>query len=368
MMKRFVAFGFSILVAVSVSAQERVDITSFETDEALNLSYSGASIPLSFVDFSPIPPNDVVAQDGDNALVVEYAATAEWNWSQLDFPSVDLTGMREIHMWVYFSEDWTGETDVRVDLAGGVGLGEQGTGGVTGEWVELVWPIDRFTSETLSDVSFFGGFIAPGDGTATGTVYIDNIFANRPANVPEVETITLYGFNEEDPATGQVMGWQDNEGAGLLASDVTPSEGSAYMELALGNGWTNNVQAVDPLGDFDRWQDVVDIQLDARVSEGFTGTWVQYVVVIQVGADDVDAVWNQLPEQGFSDATSEWKRIIWNVDMEQHRPAFEGENTWMNLFIITNNDGAQAGQLVFLDNFRVGAVVEDTPVEQWSLY
>ena len=29
-----------------------------------------------------------------------------------------------------------------------------------GEWQELVWSIDRFTTEEMGDVSYFGGFIA----------------------------------------------------------------------------------------------------------------------------------------------------------------------------------------------------------------
>jgi hypothetical protein len=344
-------------------AQERVDITSFEGDD-ITLAYSGTNIAFSFVDFGA----DIPIQDGEQVLVVDYAASAAWNWSQLNFPSNDLTGMREIHMWVYFEDGWVGDTTVRIDLAGGVGLGIKDAGGVTGEWVELVWGIDRFTSETLSDVSYFGGFIAPGDETAAGTVYIDNIYAVRPAGVPEVETLALYGFNEEDPNTGQIVGWQDNEGAGLLSNEVTPSEGSGYMEIELGAGWTSNVSAANALGDFDRWVDVVDVQLDARVSSGFNGSWVQYVIVVQVGADGVDAIWDQYPEQGFSEAVDDWKTIVWQLDMEKHRAAFEGENTWMNLVLITNNDPSVAGQLVYLDNFRIGVKVNESDVNQWSLY
>jgi len=138
--------------------------------------------------------------------------------------------------------------------------------------------------------------------------------------------------------------------------------------MGLTNLIQNNVQAAAPLSDFDRWEDIVDIQIDARVSSGFTGSWVQYVLVIQVGADEVDAIWDQLPEQGFSDATDSWKTLTWVVDMEKHMPAFNGENTWMNLILITNNDPASSGELVFLDNFRVGAKVEETNVANWNLF
>lgn len=378
MMKRFMAFGLSnfglgilglsifaslSLVSLSVNAQQRVDITSFEGDD-ISLTYSGTNIPLSLVDFGDAVP----IQDGEQVLVVEYQATGPWNWSQINFPSKDISGMREIHIWAYFDEGWVGDTTIRIDLAGGVGLGTRDANGVTGEWVELVWTIDRFTSETLSDVSYFGGFIAPGDETAVGTLYIDNIFAMRPAGVPEVETVSIYGFNAEDPNTGTAVGWQDRNGAGLVSSDIPSAEGAAYLELQLGDGWTENVATSNALADFDRWIDVVDIQLDARVSSGFTGGWVQYDIVIQTGADGVDGVWGQLPEQGFAEAIDNWKTLIWQVDMEQHRAALEGVNPWMNIIVITNNDTAVAGQLVYLDNFRIGVKVDDTNVAHWSLY
>lgn len=363
-MTKFFAVSVCLIVSLSAYAQERVDITSFEGDD-INLTYGGNSIPFSFVDFGA----DIPIQDGEQVLVVDYAAAGEWEWSQLNFPSKDLTGMREIHMWVYFEEGWVGDTTVRIDLAGGVGLGIQDANGVTGEWVELVWGIDRFTSEVISDISYFGGFIAPGDETAAGTMYIDNIFAVRPEGIPEVETVALYGFNEEDPNTGSAIGWQDRNGVGFVGSDFPASEGNGYIELELGDGWTENIQTSNALADFDRWLDVVDVQLDALVSDGFTGDWVQYVLVIQSGSDDVDGAWAQHPEQGFSDATDEWKQLVWQVNMEQHRAALEtGTNPFLNVIIITNNDGAIAGQLVYLDNFRVGAKVNESDVNQWSLY
>jgi len=200
-MKRILVFAFCATFTLGAYAQQTVEITNFE--DGLDWSYSGSSIATSLVEFSPIllsDGNETEAFEGENSLFVDYQATAEWNWSQLDFAggALDLSGMREIRMWVYFDQNWEGQTDIRLDLPNGVGLGVQEAPS-TGEWHELVWPIDRFTSENLTEVTHFGGFIAPGDGTANGILLIDSIQAVRPADVPEVETVQLYGFNELDP-------------------------------------------------------------------------------------------------------------------------------------------------------------------------
>ncbi len=314
--------------------------------------------------------------EGEALLYVAYDIPDPypWNWNQLNFAdgAVDLTGMREIHMWVYFTPETTGDLSIRIDLPGGIGLGPQ-TAPSAGEWHELVWSIDRFSAEIINNITHFGGFIAPGSDGAAGELYIDEIFAIRPAGIPEVETIPVYGFNEEDPDTLLPVVWDNRSGEMLIGmGDVEPSEGENYAEVVLGDGWTESIQTTIAMEAFDRWPDVVDIMMDVRVGASFTGTWVQFVAVMQSGVTDVDDAenvndWDQKPEQGFSDARDEWKTLVWQVDMDQHRGAFEQEGGWFQIILTTNNAGDQAGNIVYLDNFRVGAAIV-TPVADWSLY
>ncbi len=68
-----------------------------------------------------------------------------------DVTPIDAAGMTELHMWVYYLPDSVpfpdnNQFEIRVET-GSVNLGVQGTE-ITGEWVELVWPIDSLTSST----------------------------------------------------------------------------------------------------------------------------------------------------------------------------------------------------------------------------
>lgn len=368
-----------IALGASAQQEQRVQIADFE--DGLAWAYSGNTITGSFVELEPLPNvTGGQAYEGENALYVSYdnIGTDGWQWAQFNFPvSVDLTGMREIRMWVYFTDESiaTPDTDdlaIRLDLPGGLGLGTR-RATTTGEWQELVWKIDRINAQRLGQINNWGGFIAPGRTGAFGEVYIDNIYALRPAGLPEVQEQVLYGFNEEDPNTGRPVGWTDDGGAILLGmGDVPPSEGSNYAELALGSGWVVNVRTVGAKEAFDRWVDVVDIQMDARVSDSFTGSWVQFGLVVQSGINGVENPegvngWDGYPEQGFADATTSWKNLVWNVDMTKHRGALSHPDGWFQLLLTTNQPSDQAGNLVYIDNFRLG-VAQTTDVSSWSLY
>jgi len=380
-MKKFLAITVCLCVASFAWAQEakQVDITSFEGET--EWAYSGGSIVESYVDASPFYAHDnISAKDGQKALYVSYDNSGGvWQWAQLNFAdgNLDLTGMREIHMWVYFVPGAVGDLTIRCDIGGG-SLGTQ-TAPAAGGWYELVWGIDRLTSDTrLAGTYAIGGFIAPGSEGAVGELYIDKIFAVRPAGIPEVESVLVYGFNEENPDTAAPMGWEKaNADYCLLGEgDVDPSEGSNYMEVALGDNWIQSFRTTNAKGDFARWPEVLEIMIDARVSPEYSGSWVQSDLILQSGATDADgnavtegvSGWDgQGKEIGFSDNRNDWKTLLWSVDMSKHKAAFEYDSGWFTVSFSTNNDAAQAGARVFYDNFRV-SVPKIVNISNWSLY
>ncbi|MFH1738804.1 MAG: hypothetical protein ABIH23_07330, partial [bacterium] len=281
---------------------------------------------------------------------------SSWQWAQMDFPigSLDLTGMRELHMWVYILPDSVPHPDfgfeVRIDLPGSVTLGYQRTE-ITGEWVELVWPIDRQISQNLiNDVSYFGGYIAPREGDVSGAMYIDSIYAVRPAGIVDLEDRLVYGFNEEP------LGWKQNQGIApaLGSGDVTASEGANYMECALTGGWAILLTTTDAKGAFGRWPDVVEISVDVQLGQSISGGWAQMQLVLQTNDKDWD---NSYPELSYADAVGKWKTLTWQVDMTAHAPAFERDDGWFIMDIISNNGAADEGVPIYLDNFRVAVPV-----------
>jgi hypothetical protein len=379
--KKYLVVVFCLILAHFAYAQEeiRIDITSFEEGE---WSYSGNSIPFSFVEFSP-SPEGVVAVDGERMLYLEYDMSAgAWNWASMNFPTgaIDLTGMREIHMSVYVvpgsdPHPTDGNYGIRLDLPGGANLGYRYVD-APGEWVELVWGIDRLTSDQrLGSVGNFGGFIMPGASSGVGAMYIDNIYAIRPAGIPDLEQVLVYGFNTEDPATLEVEGWTSADGSPpfLGEGDVPPSEGANYMEMALGSGWIRNIQTTNALQVFNRWAEVQEIMIDVRVSMDYTGGWVQSALILQSGVTGAEGIpdvsgWDGYPELGYGDAASDWKTILWAVDMSNHKGAFENEGGWFTISLTSNNDASQAGARIFFDNFRVSVPVGGVDVSHWNLY
>ena len=384
MLKRVFVFLVCMSVAAGVLAQgeKRIDITSFEEPEYIDAwRYGGGNIVESYVLEAADLPQGVKPVDGNNVLYVAYDNNGSaWQWCTMSFAfgSIDLTGMREIHMWVYFLPDSVPDPEdgyeIRLDLPGGANLGYRSTQN-TGEWVEFVWNIDRLTSEErASDVSYWGGFIGPDPGEVRGALYIDNIYALRPAGIPELVTLPLYGFNEEDPQTGTPLHWTSSAGtAPALGQDETdPSEGSNYMVIYLGGGWIQNVETVDAMADFARWPEVMEIMVDVMVGPDYTGSWVQSALILQSGVTGVEDApnvsgWDGYPELGYSEARDAWKLILWEVDMSRHKGAFGQEGGWFSVSLSTNNDANQEGASIFFDNMRV-SVPKVTRVADWSLF
>lgn len=387
MKKTFAAVSlFSILMAAPVAKSETiVPITSFEEyAEGIDWAYSGNSILFSFVDFAPLP-DDIVPVDGDHALFVEYdTSPGGWEWAQLTFPidPIDLTGMRELRMSMYVMPGSQPNPDnnqinIRLDLPGGVSLGTVGTD-VVGEWVELVWKIDRLTSDNdIASVGNFGGFVLPGAQGLSGSFYLDNIYAVRPADVIDVETIQVWGFNETNPDDDAPLGWQNNDGNPPLLGigDVQPSEGDNYMEIFLGSGWVNTVGTASALDDFDRWHEVLEILIDARTSQAFAGGWLNLEIVLQSGGSDEEGVafervngWDAYATRDIVNAVDEWRTLLWEVDMSRHMDALTREGGWFSVNIVTNNDGSEAGKTIYIDNFRVAVPVDGVSVDEWAIY
>ena len=356
------------LLAGLVSAQDRVDITSFE--EGLEWGWTGGAFQGSFVD-------DVgnQAQDGSHVLVVIYDnGGSEWQYATLNFPigSVDLTGMREIHMWVRYSPESTGELRIRLDLPNNNILGFAQTV-QPGEWSEMVFRIDRLTSaNSVNSVGFFQGFITPTPGSAAGEVWIDNIYAVRPSSIPVVEEVLLYDFESVDPATGSPQGWEAYQGAGADEGqgEITPSHGNNYLTFYAGGGYAQNVRTINTLADFSRWADVVEILFDIRIASGVPGGWLQSRLHLNSGVtgDTSTDVSTQTKEIGYAETSSSgWKTMLFEVDLSSHRDNLTNPNGWFTVAVSTNNGAEADGFPIYLDNFRVAAP-QGTPVSNWSVY
>ena len=337
----------------------------------------------SYVEIAPLSVKGVQPKDGNNALYVDYDNSGgNWQYASLNFPAgidpIDLTGMREIHMWVYFLPDSEGTLSIRFDFPNGANMGTQ-TATKTGEWQELVWKIDRLTSDTLiSSINYWGGFIVPDPTGIKGALYIDNIYAVRPAGIPEVQSLLLYGFNDKNTDNDAPKGWTKAVGdmPRLGNGEATPTEGSNYMVMNLGNSWIENVTTINAKNDFDRWPQVLEIMVDVQVSSEYTGTWAQSALVLKSGVNDADGNpvpdaknvnnWDGYAELGYGDAKA-WKTILWGVDMSKHIGAFENDGGWFNISLSSNNDTAALGQAIYFDNLRV-SIPKTTAVSEWSLF
>jgi len=377
-MKKFIVFFICIFFTsvLYAQAEQRIDITSFEN--SIDWEYTGLSVSSSYVVTSP-SPEGAVAPDGENMLLVEYDnSVGKWNWVTLEFATntVDLTGMREIHMWVYVvpgsvPNPVSGDYKIQLQLTGGTNLGDQSVL-AAGEWHELVWTVDRLSSrDRVSNVGFFGGFFMPGILGATGTMYIDNIYAVMYDNKIELEQFLVWDFNEENLYTSEPVGWTSESGKTLLVGqgNAATETGSNYMVVTLGDGWTISAKTIDAISDFDSWPDIVEVMVDVLVLDSleYDASWIQSSLILQSGLNDehgnaVDAKnvngWDIYPALGYNEATAGWKTILWEVDMSQHKGAFESEGGWLNILLSTNNDSEQTGVKILFDNFRVSVPVE----------
>ncbi len=292
--------------------------------------------------------------------------------------------MRYIHMWVYFlpeaQEDSDGGYELRLSLDGNieVALGYKvKPADVAGEWVEYVWEIDSSSSqEDLSAMTGINLSFNPGSEASSGVCYIDQIYASRPAEFPaELEYITVYSFDEEG-ANAAPVGWQASNGEAYIGiGDITPSEGSNYMEIILGEGWIMQAQTTDAKGATDRWDEAIDLVMDVRVSEEFTGSWLLFNPVVQSGGEDPDGnpleqvnSWDSYGERAINseEFIGQWKSIAWPFRLEEHIDAL-GDNGWFQIILVTNQDAAEAGRSIFVDNFRI-AVPSETAIGDWSVF
>ncbi len=372
-MKKVIFTVLCCTIAMISFAQDQVFITGFEDTEEITGEWSwiGGAFT-SFVDY----PTDPAPVEGEAALVVIYDNNgSEWQHARMDFavPAVDLTGMREIRMSVYFTPESTGDMSIRFDLPNGNSLGFAYVPN-TGEWHELSWKIDRLTSATrVSSVGYIQGFICPTPGDAAGEVFIDNMYAIRPASMPELEEIMLYGFNEADPETSAPSGWINAEGAlPELTNDwVEPLEGSDSMVFFAGGGYLQNIVTTNALEVFDRWDEVSEILFDLRIAESVPGDWLQSRLRFRSGitGNDDALVEETTKEMGYSDATEAWKTMLFEVDLSNHVDNMNDPNGWFEIRIDTNNAASADGFAIFIDNFRVAVPVGGpVNVSEWNLY
>ncbi|MDX9755543.1 MAG: hypothetical protein RBU29_16385, partial [bacterium] len=158
-----------VMACTGAMAQEeiRFDITGFEGLD-WDWMYTGNSVVYSQIEWSDFA-GDAPLREGEQMLAVEYdnEVGGTWQGVNLSFPEpVNLTGATEIHMWVFVVPERTvGNFEIRLDLPDGTGLGTRGISSDRwGEWVVLVWKMDRVTSaDRISSVGSFGGFISAGD-------------------------------------------------------------------------------------------------------------------------------------------------------------------------------------------------------------
>ncbi|MBN2328707.1 MAG: hypothetical protein JXR73_16315 [Candidatus Omnitrophica bacterium] len=382
-MKRFaVAFIVLLLAGFSFAQDEIVNITSFEEEAAT--PFTGGQTSFSMID--QINPDDNVAPlDGDWHLLMEYDTSIDnYGMASVTFPEpVDITGMREIHVWAYFLPDAQPHPDagysLRMSLDGDIdiALGDVQKYPVSGEWLEYVWEIDSLSSQNdLSAMTGFNMCFMPGAASAIGVCYIDKIYATRPADFPDaLEYVQVYSFDEEGDNFAPV-GWQSAGGDVFTGfGDVEPSEGENYMEIMLGEWWVQEARTTDAKGASDLWAQATDIVMDVRVSEDFTGSWLLLNPVVQSGGEDADGnplepvnSWDTYGERDirWSFEVGTWFTIAWPFRADLHRGAL-GDYGWFQIVLVTNQDAAEAGKSIYIDNFRLAAPSQ-TKVPDWSVF
>lgn len=365
-----------VFVAPVAWSETIIPITDFE--DSADWSWSGGNITGSFVD----APWDMDAISGENALVIFYNNSGEWNYQSMNFPidPVDISGAREIRMSIYFTPDSTGELRLRLDLPRGDFLGfanvplDENGEPIRGEWHELSWFIDRYASMRQTSVGSFNGFLVPTPTGASGEAWIDNIYAVIPDDLPEIEEVILFDFSSADPATGGPSGWSAWASASIfpeLADGlVEPTVGSNAMMFFAGAGGVNNVISPNAKDLFDRWQDVVDVNFDVRAIGATPGGWLQCTLSVQSGRGDTDEfnVTSGLVEQGFYDFYEEWKTIGNTLNIAPHLENISAPDGWIVFRLHTNNGGEGGGHELFMDNFRLGVLANGVSVEGWAIY
>ncbi|MBN2325585.1 MAG: hypothetical protein JXR73_00425 [Candidatus Omnitrophica bacterium] len=330
-------------------------IAGFELDESsIDWTFSGGKVAFSMVDdpqFDDVPP-----LDGELALYVEYSPDqgGTYGSSTMQFnQNIDLTGMRELHISFYFLPDSEGHPDnglqMRFTLPGGIGLGEH-TVPSAGEWHELVIPIDPYHSEnSLSSVNNLQIIFIPG-AEVSGRLYIDNIFARRPANAPGMALELLYGLNKTNSGDDAPEGWanQSNEPPILGGAAVEPSEGEDYMELILSGAWEVNATTINAANDFDKWEQAIAIVCDVMMSDSFDGSWHNFFIRVTSSSGGTVS----MPIRATGSYKGEWHTVGWGLDIGPHLEAILTGGTF-NLQFVTQSAADTSGS-IYVDNIRVG--------------
>ena len=363
-----------LATGTALAAEKVIPITDFSDYQG---AYTGTEVESSFV--VDLPLNGVPVREGKTALETIYNNNGNaWPWLSFTFPQgeLDLTGMRELHIWVYFTPDTEGETKMNIQFAG-IDFGDQ-TAPEKGKWCELVWKIGRIPSDTMiSKINAIYGRFPSGDANkdAKGTVYIDKIWFVRPANIIDVEEVTLYGFNNDSKDD---LGWAvtyDNlpDNFFLGKGETTPKEGDNYLELALVPSWKSYVVTKDVRSKFDRWEDVTEIILDFKTNEAYTESWGSIVLVMQSGPEDATAGtggWDQYAGRAINTA-KEWTTVSWDVNVARHAAAFvdKVDGSWGQFFIIVQTPDTMAATdaAMYIDNFRVAAK-KKVAINDWTLF
>lgn len=393
------AFSASFALAQNPS----VLVTGFE--EGDGLAFSGAQVSLSVEDDAS-NPDGVPPFDGNGVLYVEYDNSGSvWSFSDLNFAeTVDASGMRDLNLLVYFLPDSSpndeGEYELRMRLYADItGDGEPNevafgyksdprnpeTGElipheeVPGQWVQYSWEIDKITSEEhLSGLAGIGLSIMPGDEGKTGAFYLDNIHATRPADFPtNLEEVLIYDFDNEDlPITP--AGWEPANGQMVIGDGfIEPSQGTNYMEIWIGENWTEEVRTTDAKTNAELWAQATDILMDVYIGEEFDGGWLLINPSLQSGGNDAEGNalekvngWDSYGERNIRWAGywGQWNTIAWPIRREMHIDALTNDDSWFIVSLITNKDGAQAGKSLYVDNFRLAIPAEPVQVENWSLH
>lgn len=384
-MKQIFIATLCMLIGALGYAQQIVPITSFEDPAAT--PFTGGQATFSIID--KVNPSDNVAPyDGEWHCAVEYDTNlGSWSWSELDFVEpVDLTGMRILHLWVYFTEQAEPDGDVwelrlRIEGAVEADLGYKSKpvdDTTTGKWIEYTWELDSYLSQNeLSAVTGIDVSFMPGSSDLQGLCYIDNIYASRPADFPDqLELVTIYSLDEEDDS-GAPAGWTSAGGNVFLGfGDVEPTEGTNYMEIYTAGGWAQIARTTDAKGASDLWSKATDIYMDVMLSETFTGGWLLLNPVFQSGGNDAEG--NALAPVNGWDSYGErdirwgghlgvWKTIAWPFRKELHMGALENDGGWFQMILVTNNDASMVDYPIYIDNIRL-AIPSTTTVQEWNLY
>lgn len=378
-MKKTIYLGLAMICLTGmVFAQEakRIDIAGFEGFD-FEWKFTDASVVNSYAAEKPLE-GGAVPKAGTQVLAVEYDNNVggAWAYGTMNLPEpLDLTGMTEIHMWVFVVKEKTvGRTQFRLDLPGGIGLGYRDVpSDQWGKWVELVWGMDHITStEKISSVGALNGFIAPDNATDSGMVYIDEVYAYRPVGTPnEYQEALVWGFNESDPATGYPKGWTIGGSPEFkladadLLKDVQPSEGTNFGMFAIGSAWVHDVTSADALTAFDRWPQVLEIMVDARVQSDFAGGWLNFQLVLQSN----QTTWDAYGEMGLNTYKDNWATFLWKVDISKHLTAFDPatEGRYFQVGFATNQAAGDEGKFIYIDNFKV-VIPKVTAVSDWPLF